>query len=113
MSVLCNAIESFDPTFIMPHPPITRESRQIEVRTQAIDGYATIEIIDNGSGIPESIHAYIFDPFFTTKPVGQGKGLGLSLAYQIIVGQHGGTLTFESQPGQGTRFKVSIPLRQT
>jgi PAS domain S-box-containing protein len=113
MSLLCNAIESFEPSFILPHSPIAREGRQIEVRIQAIDQCATIEIIDNGSGIPDSIQDYIFDPFFTTKPVGQNKGLGLSLAYQIIVGRHGGTLNFESQTGRGTRFIISIPLRQT
>jgi signal transduction histidine kinase len=113
MNLLCNAIESFEPSFILTHPAIVKERRQIEVRLLASDRCATIEIIDNGSGIPDSIQAYIFDPFFTTKPVGQSKGLGLSLAYQIIVGRHGGTLTFESQPGRGTRFVMSIPLRQT
>jgi two-component system, NtrC family, sensor kinase len=113
MNLLCNAIESFEPSFILTHPAIVKERRQIEVRLLASDRCATIEIIDNGSGIPDSIQAYIFDPFFTTKPVGQSKGLGLSLAYQIIVGRHGGTLTFESQTGRGTRFVMSIPLRQT
>jgi signal transduction histidine kinase len=51
----------------------------------------------------------IFVPFFTTKPAGEGTGLGLSLSYDIVVKQHGGELTVESEPGEFTTFRVTIP----
>jgi two-component system, NtrC family, sensor kinase len=70
---------------------------------------ATVEVSDTGSGIPTEQIARIYDPFFTTKPIGQGTGLGLSITYGIVQ-EHGGTITCESIPGQGTRFVLSIPL---
>lgn len=68
----------------------------------------TITIIDNGVGIPQDIIGKIFQPFFTTKPTGQGTGLGLSLAYDIIKA-HGGEIKVESEPGVETRFVVLLP----
>ena len=56
------------------------------------------------------MQAKIFQPFFTTKPTGEGTGLGLSLSHDIIVQGHGGTLRVESQEGQGTTFRVGLPL---
>lgn len=70
-----------------------------------------VRICDNGPGIPEAVRSRIFDPFFTTKPIGSGTGLGLSISYQIIVEKHGGSLTCISQPGQGTEFRVEIPMQ--
>jgi DNA-binding XRE family transcriptional regulator len=61
-----------------------------------------IRIRDNGTGIPDSLKAKIFQPFFTTKPTGQGTGLGLSLAYDIVTKGHGGTMEVESAEGEGT-----------
>ncbi len=73
------------------------------------EGHGTsIEIEDNGSGIPPANLPRIFDPFFTTKPVGKGTGLGLFVAHEIV-SQHGGTLTASSEPGQWTRFWMHIP----
>ncbi len=66
-----------------------------------------ISIADNGDGIPESIKDKIFQPFFTTKPTGQGTGLGLSLAYEIIQA-HGARLMVDSQEGVGTRFIINM-----
>ncbi len=66
-------------------------------------------ISDNGTGIPDSVKARIFQPFFTTKPTGQGTGLGLSLAYDIVTKGHGGTLEVESTEGVGTEFIIQIP----
>lgn len=70
-----------------------------------------IRICDNGSGIPEEVRSRIFDPFFTTKPIGSGTGLGLSISYQIVVEKHGGSLTCLSPPGQGTEFRIEIPMQ--
>ncbi|MGA2624278.1 MAG: cache domain-containing protein [Bacteroidota bacterium] len=71
-----------------------------------------IEIIfkDNGPGIPESVKEKIFDPFFTTKE--HGTGLGLSISYGIIE-QHGGTISVESTPGEGSVFTIELPIKPT
>lgn len=72
--------------------------------------WAEIRIRDTGTGIPENIRDKVFDPFFTTKAVGKGTGQGLSLAHAVIVDQHGGTLTFETEMGVGTVFIIRLPL---
>ncbi len=72
-------------------------------------GSVEIRIRDNGSGIPDAVKAKIFQPFFTTKPTGQGTGLGLSLAYDIVTKGHGGTLEVDSSEGEGTLFVVKLP----
>ncbi|WP_460968846.1 sensor histidine kinase [Spirosoma migulaei] len=51
----------------------------------------------------------MFQPFFTTKPTGEGTGLGLSLAYDIVTKGHGGTLEVESKEGEGTTFTITLP----
>jgi two-component system NtrC family sensor kinase len=66
-------------------------------------------VIDNGNGIPKEIIEKIFLPFFTTKPAGQGTGLGLSLAYDIITKGHGGTIEVTSDDGKGTEFTIYMP----
>jgi signal transduction histidine kinase len=68
-----------------------------------------ITVKDNGKGIPSNIKDKIFQPFFTTKPTGEGTGLGLSLSYDIAKA-HGGTLTLETQEGEGSMFILNIPL---
>ena len=71
------------------------------------------EIADDGPGIkPENLER-IFDPFFTTKPVGKGTGLGLNISYDIITNKHNGSLTVESELGQGTVFKIALPLHNS
>jgi signal transduction histidine kinase len=67
-----------------------------------------IEISDTGPGIPENILPHIFAPFFTTKPVGEGTGLGLSLAYGIVENQ-GGKINARSVPGEGATFIIELP----
>ena len=70
-----------------------------------------ISVKDNGNGIPPHIIDKIFQPFFTTKPTGQGTGLGLSLAYDIVKA-HGGELKVETKEGEGTEFIINIPLNE-
>jgi signal transduction histidine kinase len=81
----------------------------ISLTTRATGEKIEIEIRDNGSGIPAEVREKIFTPFFTTKPAGEGTGLGLSLSYDIVVKQHGGELTVDSQPGEFTAFRVTLP----
>ncbi len=83
---------------------------RITVRTRTEGSWAVIQVEDTGPGIPEAVQARIFDPFFTTKGVGKGSGQGLSIARSVVVDKHGGTLTFDTQPGQGTLFTVRLPL---
>jgi signal transduction histidine kinase len=69
----------------------------------------SLEVADTGPGIPPEIQARIFEPFFTTKPVGVGTGLGLSLCQGIIEG-HGGNIGLTSTAGQGTVFRIELPV---
>jgi signal transduction histidine kinase len=82
----------------------------IVVRTRAVDDFAEITIADDGCGIPDAIRHKVFEPFFTTKEVGRGSGQGLALAREVVVERHGGTVTFESEAGKGTVFKVRVPI---
>ena len=81
----------------------------IQVSTVPRDAHVEVRVSDNGPGIPDDIKERIFEPFFTTKPGGSGTGLGLSLCYEIVTQGHGGTLTVESEVGQGTTFVVTLP----
>jgi two-component system NtrC family sensor kinase len=72
------------------------------------DGYLVVSVSDDGPGIPKDLTERIFDPFFTTKAPGQGTGLGLSISHSIMQ-KLGGSLTFESELGQGSVFQVRIP----
>ena len=81
----------------------------LDISSQVEDNFIVVEVEDNGPGIPEANIARIFDPFFTTKPVGKGTGLGLSICYGIIK-KMGGEIEVRSLLGEGTTFRVSIPL---
>ncbi|GAB3733409.1 hypothetical protein GCM10027594_15120 [Hymenobacter agri] len=72
-------------------------------------GHVEIRIRDNGCGIPAAVQASIFQPFFTTKKAGDGTGLGLALAHDIVVRDHGGTLTVESVENEFTEFTICLP----
>jgi signal transduction histidine kinase len=81
----------------------------LTVRSQPLGPLgARIEVADTGIGIPEEIRGRIFEPFFTTKPVGQGTGLGLSVAYEII-SRHRGNIEVESRTGEGTIMVICLP----
>jgi signal transduction histidine kinase len=81
---------------------------RLTVRTHRDGGWVVVDIEDSGPGIAPDVQKRIFDPFFTTKPVGQGTGLGLDISQHIVQEQHGGALTFESEPGR-TVFQVRLP----
>ena len=81
----------------------------VVLRTTERDGWAIVTVSDDGIGIPADHVDRIFDPFFTTKKVGAGIGLGLSTSYGIVQ-RHGGTLEAESVLGEGTTFRVLLPL---
>jgi hemerythrin-like metal-binding protein len=98
MNLLVNAAQAID------------ERGTITVRSGSEGDSAWVEIQDTGKGIPPDIVKRIFEPFFTTKPVGKGTGLGLSLSYDIIVKRHGGHFDVRSTPGEGTTFRVWLPV---
>lgn len=81
----------------------------ITIRTYREGEQATVEIADDGPGIPEAIQSRIFDPFFTTKDVGAGTGLGLDVVRRIVTNRCGGQIDFRSRPGE-TVFRVRIPI---
>jgi len=82
----------------------------ITVTTKHDGDWAEVRLQDSGTGIPEAARAKIFDPFFTTKGVGKGTGQGLAIARSVIVDKHGGTISFETEMGQGTVFIIRIPI---
>jgi len=81
----------------------------LSVTSRAAGEWATVEVGDTGAGIPTDHLSRIYDPFFTTKALGQGTGLGLSITYGIV-GEHDGSISCDSRPGEGTRFMVTLPL---
>jgi PAS domain S-box-containing protein len=81
----------------------------VTLRTQQKNGHVLVEVADTGRGMPEDVRRKLFEPFFTTKPVGKGLGLGLSIS-AMIVHNHNGRITVSSRPGQGSIFRVELPL---
>ncbi|AFY71604.1 response regulator receiver sensor signal transduction histidine kinase [Thalassoporum mexicanum PCC 7367] len=106
MNILANAADALDEAREVgkqPQPKIT-----IRTAKQESD-QITIELSDNGIGIPPEVQQLIFDPFFTTKIVGEGTGLGLSISHQIVVDKHKGKLDCISAIGNGTTFRIELP----
>jgi PAS domain S-box-containing protein len=101
LDILANAISAIECT--------GRTDGRIVVKSDQVADHVVVEVTDNGCGIDPAILPKIFDPFFTTKPQGKGVGLGLSLCHGIVA-HHGGKIHVESQPGQGTCFRVSLPV---
>jgi len=100
MNMIMNAIQAID------------GKGTISVTTRRLAGdKVAVEITDTGSGIPNEMKHLIFDPFFTTKEVGKGTGLGLAISATIIE-KHQGKISVESEPGQGTRFIIVLPINQ-
>jgi len=101
--VLMNLIQNaYDAARTLPAPP------QLWINLSLDAHWASIQVRDNGPGIPTEHLPRLFDPFFTTKPVGQGTGLGLSISFGAIE-QHGGRLSGGNAPQGGALFTVQLP----
>jgi PAS domain S-box-containing protein len=103
LNLLMNAIQAIEQAEPAP-------IRSIGIRLEASEGEQAIEVADTGVGIRPDDLPRLFDPFFTTKPVGEGTGLGLAVSHGIVTG-HGGTIEVQSEPGQGSVFRVRLPAR--
>jgi signal transduction histidine kinase len=99
MNLLVNAAQAID------------EQGTITIRTGSKGEEVWVEIVDTGKGIPPEILPQIFNPFFTTKPVGKGTGLGLSVSFSIVK-NHSGRIEVESKVGEGTIFRIRLPVKQ-
>jgi PAS domain S-box-containing protein len=86
---------------------------QVEASTGDFGETVEIRIRDNGTGIPDEVKDRLFDPFFTTKPANEGTGLGLSMCYDLVVQQHGGQISVDSEPGAFTEFVIELPRHGT
>lgn len=99
LNILLNAIDA------------VAQSGEISVSITNHTDRVCIDISDNGCGIPVEIQNRVFEPFFTTKDVGSGTGLGLSICYKIIHELHKGSIELVSAPGEGSSFKLFLPLK--
>ena len=104
MYILSNAIDALE----SDREQNPEKIPTLTVQTRSLGNGVEIAIQDNGCGMTKEIEHKLFDPFFTTKPVGVGTGLGLTIAYQIIVEQHQGKISIESELGRGTRAIVVL-----
>ncbi|HEX8703417.1 MAG TPA: ATP-binding protein [Myxococcaceae bacterium] len=85
------------------------DKNRVEVRLRAEGQWVVAEVEDTGAGIPPELHKRIFDPFFSTRPAGVGTGLGLSICHGIVT-ELGGEISVHSTPGQGSCFRVRLPV---
>lgn len=116
MNIISNAIDAMEETknsgiWKATEPPtiwIITEVKKLDKNSSK--EYVVVRIKDNGPGISAEAQKKIFEPFFTTKSVGKGTGLGLAISYQIVA-KHNGTIEVNSEPGKGTEFVISLPLR--
>jgi PAS domain S-box-containing protein len=101
LNLVVNAAQAF---------PSAAPENRIRIRARGKDDRVAIEIEDNGPGIPEAVRSRIFDPFFTTKKVGKGTGQGLAIVRRVVIDRHGGSIDVQSKIGEGTRFRVRLPI---
>lgn len=107
MNILSNAIYAVEKKFN------GKIGGEIKIETKLNDDLSKviISIMDNGTGIPPEVIGRIFEPFFTTKDVGEGTGLGMSIAYKTIE-RHNGKIGLQSTVGEGTTFEIHLPIKQ-
>jgi histidine kinase len=106
MNLLTNARDAIEEKALQK--ALSREDKQITIRTRSNRRYVFAEISDTGIGIPKEITHKIFEPFFTTKDVGKGTGLGLAISYRIVA-DYGGTIHAVSKEGEGACFDIQFP----
>ncbi len=104
LNLLVNAVQA------MPSDTTHRNELRVVTRARG-SGQVVVEISDTGAGIPPHLRARIFEPFFTTKPIGEGTGLGLSVCHRIIT-QLRGAIEVDSEPGQGSTFRILLPVAE-
>lgn len=106
LNLLRNACQAFNnEVYGAPlHPTIA-------LRTKGRGDSVIIEVEDNGPGMVDAVSRHVFEPFFTTKETGKGTGLGLSVTYFIVTEHHDGTIEVESQPGKGSKFIITLPVK--
>jgi len=104
LNILLNAIQAVKSL-------TTKSLGKISIKAYSSDEYVICRISDDGPGITDEHLSRIFDPFFTTKDVGGGVGLGLSVAYDIVVKKHGGEIIVDSELGKGTSFTIKLPTK--
>lgn len=105
LNLIINAAQA-----IQIKPRADGERGQITLSTSVVPDGVEARVRDTGTGIAPEHQGKVFDPFFTTKDVGVGSGQGLMVSYQTVVNMHGGRITFETKPGEGTTFIVRLPL---
>ncbi|MEO1432573.1 MAG: ATP-binding protein, partial [Cyanobacteria bacterium J06633_8] len=111
MNILANAIDALDESNTgRRFDEIKTNPNKITVKTLVENNQVKISIADNGKGMSEDVKQKIFDHLFTTKDVGKGTGLGLAIARQIIVEKHGGSISVDSAPNQGTEFTICLSV---
>jgi signal transduction histidine kinase len=99
LNLLLNAVEA------------VKDGGDVTLRTRAAGGGVEIVVEDTGCGMPPEVLSRVFDPFFTTREVGQGTGLGLTVARDVVYA-HGGGIDVSSAPGRGTVFTIRLPTRE-
>jgi len=115
MNILANAIDALEESNReRSFESLKEQPNRITIKTGITDDkqFIIIWVKDNGIGMNDEVKQKIFDHLFTTKEVGKGTGLGLAIAHQVIVNQHGGKIDCVSSPGNGTEFRIQIPVRQ-
>ncbi|XZN98985.1 MAG: PAS domain S-box protein [Microcoleus sp.] len=112
MNIIANAIDAIEERY-QKFSVAAAEANpgRIAIATQVIgENMIAVEISDNGTGMPQTTIDRIFNPFYTTKEVGKGTGLGMSISHSIVVQKHKGKIECFSEIGQGTTFRISIPI---
>jgi two-component system, NtrC family, sensor kinase len=111
MNILANAIDALDDSNQgKSFAAIQAQPNQVVIRTKSQANQVELSFKDNGCGISAAIQAQIFDHLFTTKAIGKGTGLGLAIVRQIVTEGHGGEIVLNSQVGEGTEFKIILPV---
>lgn len=107
LNILVNAVHAIESKIKSDG---SKDRGLIVITTRQSGEMVEIRISDSGNGIPKEIIGRIFDPFFTTKTVGKGTGQGLAIAHDVITKKHGGSISVESEVGQGATFIIVLPI---